>query len=106
MMTKAQTVLAMRLGWIAELQVETGMQDPSIYYIDVAHRELKIAIEVDGVGHSFSRQKLVDARKTAFLESRGWRVLRFKNKEIFGDLDRVIDQVNQAIFEKLEEKGS
>ena len=49
------------------------------YILDFAFIEDKIAVEVDGPSHSTASQKEIDKLKTAFLEKRGWRVIRISN---------------------------
>jgi very-short-patch-repair endonuclease len=56
------------------------------YIIDLACREAKLAIELDGSQHTDSPH---DQERTAFLESLGWRVLRFWNSEVITNPDGV-----------------
>ena len=72
-------------GWAMEFIVHTGPRTPGIpthYKIDIAHPETKTVVEVDGLGHSASIVKERDRKKTEFLVSRGWTVLRFSNRQI------------------------
>jgi very-short-patch-repair endonuclease len=76
-------------GWIAEIPVKTGNRRerggmPTHYKIDIAHPDLKIAVEIDGESHSGNRKES-DARKDAFLQSIGWSVLRFSNKAVIAN---------------------
>ena len=67
-------------------QVECGP-----YYIDFAARMHRLAIELDGETHA-GREKQ-DAGRTAFLESKGWRVIRFTNHEIGSNPDGVAEAI-------------
>jgi very-short-patch-repair endonuclease len=67
------------------------------YYADFACHRRKLIVEVDGSGHAEAGQSAVDAERTAFLESRGYRVLRFWNNEVLQQIDGVMS----AIFEAL-----
>jgi very-short-patch-repair endonuclease len=68
------------------------------YYADFACHRRRLIIEVDGSGHGEPRQSAADAERTAFLESRGYRVLRFWNNEVLQQIDGVMS----AIFEALQ----
>ncbi len=80
---KAAEVLS-PLGFVAEHIVRTGLPkgngNASWYQIDLAHLSRKIAVEIDGSSHSNRRE--TDARKDAFLLSKGWAVLRVPTKQI------------------------
>lgn len=71
--------------WEMEFVVNTKKRRegfPNCYKIDIAHPEKKIAIEVDGESHNCLKTQVADMKKTKFLESVGWTVLRFGNREI------------------------
>ena len=50
------------------------------YFADFACISRKLVIEIDGGHHAF--QVEADARRTAFLERQGWRVVRFWASEV------------------------
>ena len=85
-MTKPQQAVLTWLGagWIAELSIATGASPgtglPRNYKPDIAHPEMKIAIELDGASHS-GKRLIEDRRKDNFLTSAGWKVFRVKNKD-------------------------
>jgi very-short-patch-repair endonuclease len=64
--------------------------------VDFACMEAKLVIEADGGQHS--DQLAYDARRTACLESRGYRVMRFWNHEILSELDSVLEQIRAALI--------
>ena len=66
---------------------------PNSYKVDIALISLKIAIEVDGLSHGTKKWKFLDARKTEILNALGWKVLRFKNKEIMENLEEVLTKI-------------
>ena len=92
-----QRLLAARLGWSTEFIVRTLTKKsegfPTHYKIDIAEPLLKIAIEIDGHGHLAKRIQEADHRKTAFLESRGWIVLRFWNHQVMANLEEVTREI-------------
>jgi very-short-patch-repair endonuclease len=53
----------------------------------------KLAVEVDGAVHD-GREDL-DAERTAALETRGIRVIRFRNEEVLADVDRVVARIRR-----------
>jgi hypothetical protein len=72
-------------GWVPEFIVPTKMprhmEWPTHYKIDLAHPDLRIALEIDGYSHSITTRRAQDRRKTAFLAERGWHVLRVTNAQ-------------------------
>ncbi|HYE26835.1 MAG TPA: DUF559 domain-containing protein [Allosphingosinicella sp.] len=66
------------------------------YYADLACRQAKLIVELDGSQHAESRS---DEVRTRFLESEGWTVIRFWN----GDVDSNPDGVAEAILLKAAE---
>lgn len=63
------------------------------YFVDFVCLSARLAVEVDGFGHDEER----DQRKTAYLESQGFRVLRVAAS----DTDRELDAVIEMIWEEL-----
>lgn len=63
------------------------------YVVDFACVKEKLIVELDGVGHSSEDDILKDEKRTAFLNEKGWRVIRFWNDEIYGDVGSVIDTI-------------
>jgi very-short-patch-repair endonuclease len=66
------------------------------FIVDFANYQLKIAIEIDGGQHAQQIER--DARRTKFLESEGYRVLRFWNNEVLGNIDGVLEVIQSAIL--------
>jgi very-short-patch-repair endonuclease len=58
------------------------------YIADFACLPIKLVIEVDGGQHD--ARKAQDDARTAWLESQGYRVLRFWNNEVLGNIDGVL----------------
>ncbi|KQX19679.1 hypothetical protein ASD39_15330 [Sphingomonas sp. Root50] len=65
------------------------------YILDFAARSRKIAIELDGDTHAHSLQ--YDAARTACLESKGYRVIRFTNAEVMGNIEGVAEMIALAL---------
>jgi very-short-patch-repair endonuclease len=64
------------------------------YVADFVCQERRLIIEADGGQHA---ESLADAHRTAFLENKGYRVLRFWNNEIMSNLDGVAQVVATAL---------
>jgi len=63
------------------------------YIVDFLCPALRLVIEVDGGQHTPER----DARRTAFLESQGFRVIRFWNNDVLENLDGVWTRIEEAL---------
>lgn len=70
---------------------------PLHYKIDIALPEYMIAIEVDGGSHCQLARKEQDRKKENFLESAGWTVLRFTNREVLEDVEKCKEMVMSTI---------
>ena len=66
------------------------------YTADLACREAKLIVEIDGSQHIDSSS---DEHRTAFLQAKGWTVIRFWNSEV----DENPDGVAEAILLKAAE---
>jgi very-short-patch-repair endonuclease len=68
------------------------------YSIDLALPKYGIAVECDGlIWHSSPEAVAKDKRRDAFLASKGWKTLRFTDKEINENPDRVVNLVMYEI---------
>src|SRR5258705_13052437 len=61
------------------------------YVADFACHRAKIIVELDGSQHGEDDNLKYDSRRTDFLKSRGYRVLRFWNAEVLADPRTVAD---------------
>ena len=73
------------------------------YYADIACHRAKLVIEVDGSQHSDAAD--YDAERTAFLEARGYKVLRFWNNQVLQELDSVLTAIATALPSPLAGEG-
>jgi very-short-patch-repair endonuclease len=60
------------------------------YICDFVCREKLVVIEVDGGQHADSKQ---DAVRDRYLRERGYRVMRFWNNDVLGNLDGVLETI-------------
>jgi len=61
------------------------------YVVDFFCPELRLILEIDGDVHVF--HKCEDAGRQAYLESRGFRVVRFTNDDVLTNLEGVMTQI-------------
>ena len=66
------------------------------YVVDFVCFAKRLIIELDGGQHA-NRRNLDEAR-TLWLESQGFRVLRFWNNDIFDNVDGVLSRIEQALI--------
>jgi very-short-patch-repair endonuclease len=67
------------------------------YVVDFLCSQRKLIVEVDGGQHA--ARAVADAQRTAFLEREGYRVIRFWNNEVSGNLEGVFEAIHQALSE-------
>ena len=64
------------------------------FIADFCSIESALIIEVDGEIHDEFKE--ADAERTRILESEGYKIIRFKNEEIFNNVDNVLDKMKVA----------
>lgn len=67
------------------------------YIADFACIRFKLVVEIDGGYHLQGNQPLMDAERTADLQSRGLTVLRFTNEQVLHRLSSVISQILKSL---------
>jgi very-short-patch-repair endonuclease len=67
------------------------------YFADFAHHALRIIVELDGEQHGHEQKLTYDAKRTAYLEAQGYRVIRFWNHEVRESLDGVVETILDAV---------
>ena len=97
-MTESETVL-----WNALRNEFRGVkfrrQHPIGDYIaDFLCLKAKLVIEVDGGYHDKPQQQLEDQWRTEFLQSKGYRVIRFTNEEVNSQLKGVISRIKEELI--------
>ena len=68
------------------------------FICDFVARTEKLIIEVDGGQHAI--EATADARRTRFLEDRGYRVIRFWNNEVLENIEGVVEAILQALADR------
>ncbi len=67
------------------------------YIVDFICRSDRLIVEVDGDEHGMDEGIIADRSRTAFLEQRGYRVLRFWNAEVLRNIDGVLQVIAEAL---------
>ena len=67
------------------------------FVVDFLCPMAKLVVEVDGSQHSASNS---DAARDAYLAAHGYRVVRYWNNEVLGNLDGVLDDLHRHISER------
>jgi very-short-patch-repair endonuclease len=65
------------------------------YIADFVSDEYRLIIELDGGQHSENRR---DARRDQWLQSKGYRVLRFWNSDVLKNRDGVLEAIANAVL--------
>lgn len=56
-------------------------------------KPLKVCLEIDGGYHNTTKQQARDKRKTKYLESRGFRVIRLTNEQALGLTPSALEEI-------------
>ena len=72
------------------------------FIADFACVDRKLIVEVDGATHSTDAEIAKDMRRTEWLESEGWRVIRASNAEVYENLEGVLEGIRVALLDGLE----
>jgi len=94
--TDAEKLLWSRLRNRQLLGCKFRRQQPiGSYVVDFVCLEHRMVIELDGGQHA--EQQSQDEVRTAFLQKEGYRVLRFWNNQILGELDSVLNVIYSTL---------
>lgn len=67
------------------------------YVVDFYCPSAKLAIEVDGDGHYERGANIKDERRQHFIESKGIRVIRFTNTDVYESPDEVMEIIQSYL---------
>lgn len=68
-----------------------------LYVVDFICLEKKLIIELDGSQHADGKQKEHDDKRDQWLETRGYRMIRYWNNDIFTNLDGVLTEISEHL---------
>ena len=95
--TKAERLLWLRLRQYRPRFTRQLVIGP--YIIDLACRQARLAIELDGSQHAEAAQ--YDDRRTAWLEAQGWMVVRLWNNDVELNPDGAAEFILACCMERL-----
>ena len=75
-------------------------QSVGTFVVDFYCKEKRLIIEIDGFQHKEQKAKEYDILRTEYLNSVGFKVLRFWNSEIDVDIERVLRDITKEIKKK------
>ena len=70
------------------------------YIVDFYAHELGLVIEIDGGHHVEPKQKAYDEKRTAFLEAKGLKVIRYWANDVLKETEAVLKDLYQRVVER------
>ena len=67
------------------------------YIVDFVCLSSLLVVEIDGKYHQEEETQQKDEVRTDFLNSLGYKVIRFTNEEVVADIDHVINQIKSEL---------
>jgi very-short-patch-repair endonuclease len=71
------------------------------FFADFACHQCRLVIEVDGGQHNETDNVDADALRAAYLNTQGYRVLRFWNNDVLQNIEGVCEVIRKAVTEAL-----
>ncbi len=97
--TKAEVVVWQKLRRKSFYGLRFRRQFPiGPYFGDFVCLPARLVVELDGAQHADSLTARYDQRRTEWLASQDFRVLRFWNGEVFNDVDRVLEVIDSELL--------
>ena len=66
------------------------------FVVDFLCKQSKLILELDGGIHDDQREH--DQEREEYLQERGYRILRFRNEELYKDLEVVLKRIEEELF--------
>ena len=96
--TEAERLLWRRLRGRALGGFKFPRQEPiGPYFADLVCRDERLIVEIDGATHSTDEECRRDALRATFLAERGYRIARFVNHEVYGNIEGVLETILAAL---------
>ncbi|MBC8110693.1 MAG: dihydropteroate synthase, partial [Verrucomicrobia bacterium] len=67
------------------------------YITDFVCLKEKLVIEIDGLIHQLPENKESDEQRTQWLNSKGFKVIRFTNDEVIGNFEATLDKIKEIL---------
>ena len=96
--TPAERVLWNRLRNLQLEGTKFRRQQPiGNYILDFVNLESKLVVEIDGGQHNHKQIREKDEQRTKWLESEGYRILRFWNNDVLTNIEGVCLLIQEAL---------
>jgi len=85
-----------RLLWerLRKLRIHFRRQAPiGRFIVDFVHHASKLVVEIDGPMHDTLEAQAHDRKRTAWLRSAGYRVIRFTDRDVVDRLDLIVERI-------------
>ncbi|MBU1638827.1 endonuclease domain-containing protein [bacterium] len=99
---RRELTAAERLLWLKLQRKQLGARfrkqhpiDP--YVVDFCCVQSNLIIEIDGDSHFQENGPKHDEIRTDFLESIGWRIVRYTNTDVLKNLDAVVEDIGKHL---------
>ena len=76
------------------------MDEDKRYIADFVCRAAKLVIELDGGQHFSDEGERTDAERSAVIEAKGLKVLRFSNRDVMTNRAGVLESIGTAVAER------
>ncbi|HWA22199.1 MAG TPA: DUF559 domain-containing protein [Caulobacterales bacterium] len=96
-LTKAEVILWQHLRRNATGNKFRRQHPIGPYIADFACALAKVVVEVDGATHRTAEELAHDARRTAFMKTEGWCVVRVTNLDVYENMDGVWRAIMAAL---------
>lgn len=63
------------------------------FIVDFYCHELRLIVELDGWTHDSEKTKQHDVVRQRLLESDGYKIIRFTNEQVFGDIEKLLEDI-------------
>ncbi len=95
--TEAERVLWQRLRHDIKLVGSHFRRQVAVgpFIVDFASRKERLVIELDGGQHDWQQE--ADASRARFIEAAGYRILRFWNNDVLGNIDGVLHEIQRVL---------
>ena len=70
------------------------------YILDFYCATERVAVELDGAHHFTEEGIQRDAERTRYLETLNIKVIRFENRKVFEDLDKVLEEIKTTLIRR------
>ncbi|QOD61063.1 DUF559 domain-containing protein [Polaribacter haliotis] len=99
---KKQTTEAEQILWeqLRAKKLENKFRRQHIideFIVDFVSISKKLIIEVDGKYHNTKDQKEADELRTQILKELGFKVIRFNNEEVVGNIENVLEKISEEL---------